>query len=76
MCNGPGVQWTWTGKSECKFYINISVERLIQIPDPKMKTASIVIVTHKSREIDAQKCLKSFLKNKNILKIPTLIRLF
>ncbi len=55
---------------------NISVERLIQIPDPKMKTASIVIVTHKSREIDAQKCLKSFLKNKNILKIPTLIRLF
>ena len=69
----PGVLSSLTSLLAKK---NISVERLIQIPDPKMKTASIVIVTHKSREIDAQKCLKSFLKNKNILKIPTLIRLF
>ena len=28
-----------------------------------------------SKEIDAQKCLKSFKSNKNILKSPTLIRL-
>ena len=54
---------------------NISVERLIQIPDHKRKTASIVIITHKSKEIDAQNCIKSFRSNKNILKNPTLIRL-
>ncbi len=53
----------------------ISVERLIQVPDHKKKTASIVIITHKSKEINAQKCLKSFKSNKNILKSPTLIRL-
>ena len=53
----------------------ISVERLIQIPDHKKKTASIVIITHKSNEYDAQNCLKSFKSNKNILKNPTLIRL-
>ena len=69
----PGVLSSLTSLLAKK---NISVERLIQIPNHKMKTASIVIVTHKSREIDAQKCFKSFLKNKNILKIPTLIRLF
>ena len=54
---------------------SISVERLIQIPNHKKKTASIVIVTHKSREIDVQNCLKSFSKNRNILKKPILIRL-
>jgi len=55
---------------------NISVERLIQIPDHKQKTASIVIITHKSKEIDAQNCLRSFKSNKNVLKNPVLIRLF
>ena len=53
----------------------ISVERLIQIPDHRKKTASIVIITHKSKELDAQNFLKSFKSNKNILKNPTLIRL-
>tara|TARA_Y100001970_G_scaffold290496_1_gene424446 strand:- start:2524 stop:3813 length:1290 start_codon:yes stop_codon:yes gene_type:complete len=53
----------------------ISVERLIQIPDHKKKTASIVIITHKSNENDVQNCLKSFKNNRNILKKPTLIRL-
>ncbi len=54
----------------------ISVQRLIQIPNPKLKTASIVIITHKSKEINAQKCIKSFKSNSNILKNPILIRLF
>ena len=54
---------------------NISVERLIQIPNEKNKTASIVIITHKSKEIDAQNCIRIISKNKNILKYPTLIRL-
>ena len=53
----------------------ISVERLIQIPNHKRKTASIVIITHKANEYNAQKCIKSINSNINILKNPTLIRL-
>ena len=52
----------------------ISVQRLIQIPN-KDKTASIIFITHKTREIDAQLCVKNIYKNNNILKAPTLIRL-
>ncbi len=55
---------------------NISVQRLIQIPNQKLKTASIVIITHKTKEINAQRCIKSFRLNSNILKNPILIRLF
>ncbi len=54
---------------------NISIERLIQIPDQKLKTASIVIITHKSKELDAQKSLSLLKSNKNILRNPVLIRL-
>ena len=55
---------------------NISVQRLIKIPDHKRKTASIVIITHEANELNSKKCLKSFSDNKNILKTPVLIRLF
>ena len=55
---------------------NISVERLIQIPDHKNKKASIIIITHKTNESDSNKCLKIFKTNNNILKVPTRIRLF
>ncbi len=55
---------------------NISVERLIQIPDHKNKKASIIIITHKTNELDVNNCFKLFKTNKNILKIPTRIRLF
>ena len=54
----------------------ISVQRLIQIPDHKNKTASIVIITHKTHENNSRKCLNSIGKNKNVLKLPVLIRLF
>ncbi len=54
----------------------ISIERLIQIPDHRKKRASIVIVTHKAKELNFNKCLKSFKSNKYVLKNPTLIRLF
>ena len=54
---------------------NISIDRLIQIPDHKRKRASIVIITHKAKEINSSKCLKSLKSNKNVLKSPTLIRL-
>ena len=54
----------------------ISIERLIQIPDHSKKRASIVIVTHKAKEFNSNKCIKSFNSNKNVLKTPTLIRLY
>ena len=54
----------------------ISVKRIIQTPDKKNKKATIVIITHKTTEINAKNCLLMFKKNKNILKFPTLIRLY
>ncbi len=54
----------------------ISIQRLIQIPDHKKKTASIVIITHDANELNSQKCLRSFKSNRNIIKNPILIRLF
>ena len=68
----PGVLAQITNKLAEK---NISIERLIQIPDFKKKNASIIIITHKAKEIDAQNCIKLISKNKKILKNPTLIRL-
>jgi len=54
----------------------ISVKRIIQTPDKKSNSATIVIITHKTNENSSKKCLSVFKKNKNILKYPTLIRLF
>ena len=54
----------------------ISVKRIIQTPDKKNKKATIVIITHKTTEINSKNCLSGFKKNKNILKFPTLIRLY
>tara|TARA_B100001121_G_scaffold117994_1_gene103719 strand:- start:41 stop:1333 length:1293 start_codon:yes stop_codon:yes gene_type:complete len=54
----------------------ISVDRIIQTPDKKNKKARIIIITHKTKEINAKKCLSIFKNNKNILKFPTLIRLY
>ena len=54
----------------------ISIERLIQIPDIRNKKATIVIITHKTKEINSNKCLLSLKKNINIIKLPILIRLY
>ena len=54
----------------------ISVKRIIQTPDKKNKKATIVIITHRTTEINAKNCLTIFKKNKNVLKYPTLIRLY
>ena len=54
----------------------ISVKRIIQTPDKIGGKATIVIITHKTTEINAKNCLAIFKKNKNILKFPTLIRLY
>ena len=53
----------------------ISVKRLIQTPDKKNNKATIVIITHKTSELNSSRCLSIFRSNKNILKPPTLIRL-
>ena len=54
---------------------DISVKRLIQTPDKKNNKATIVIITHKTSELNSVNCLAIFKNNKNILKTPTLIRL-
>ena len=54
----------------------ISVNRIIQTPDKNNNKATIVIITHKTYENNAKNCLSIFKKNKNILKFPTLIRLY
>ena len=69
----PGVLSEIT-KQLAKYHI--SIERLIQTPDHKKQRASIVIVTHKAKEQNSSKCIKSFKNNKNVLNFPTLIRLF
>ncbi|MDC3382968.1 homoserine dehydrogenase [Candidatus Pelagibacter sp.] len=54
---------------------NISVKRLIQTPDKKNNKATIVIITHKTSELNSINCLAIFKNKKNFLKTPTLIRL-
>ena len=67
----PGVLSQITNQLAKK---NISVQRLIQIPN-KNKTASIIIISHKTEEFSAQTCIQKLNKLKNILKTPTVIRL-
>ena len=54
---------------------NISVKRLIQTPNKKNNIATVVIITHKTNELNSKNCLSIFKKDKNILKYPTLIRI-
>ena len=54
----------------------ISIKRIIQTPDKKNNKATIVIITHKTSELNCSNCLSVFKKNKNILKNPILIRMF
>ena len=53
----------------------ISIKRIIQTPDKKNNKATIVIISHKTSELNCNNCLSIFKSNKNILKTPTLIRL-
>ena len=54
----------------------ISIKRIIQTPDKINNKATIVIITHKTTEFNINKCLSIFKNNKNIIKKPTLIRLY
>jgi len=69
----PGVLSTITNRL-AKY--KISVKRLIQTPDKKNNKATIVIITHKTNELNSMNCLFAFKKDKNILKYPTLIRIY
>jgi homoserine dehydrogenase len=69
----PGVMSKITDKL-AKF--KISIKRLIQTPDQQSKKATIVMITHKSTELNIQKCLKIISKDKEILKFPTFIRIY
>ena len=53
----------------------ISVKRMIQTPDKKNNKATVVIITHKTSELNSNNCLAKFKKDKDILKYPTLIRI-
>ena len=53
----------------------ISIKRIIQTPDKKNNKATIVIISHKTSELNCSNCLSIFKNNKNILKNPILIRL-
>ena len=52
----------------------ISVKRIIQTPDKKNNKATIIIITHKTTELNSKNCLSIFKKNKNIIKKPIYIR--
>jgi len=69
----PGVLSTITNRL-AKY--KISVKRLIQTPNKKNNKATIVIITHKTNELNSKNCLSIFKKDKNILKYPTLIRIY
>ncbi len=69
----PGVMSKITDKL-AKF--KISIKRLIQTPGNKSKKATIIMITHKTTELNIQKCLKIINKDKNTLKPATLIRIF
>ena len=69
----PGVLSKITNRL-AKF--KISVKRLIQTPDKRNNKATIVIITHKTNELNSKNCLSIFNKDKDILKYPTLIRIY
>ena len=54
----------------------ISVKRLIQTPNKRNNKATIVFITHKTNELNSKNCLSIFNKDKDILKYPTLIRIY
>ena len=68
----PGVLSKITNRL-AKF--KISVKRLIQTPDKKAKKATVVIITHKTNELNSRNCLSNFKKEKDIIKFPNLIRI-
>ena len=53
----------------------VSIKRLVQNPDKNKKLSSIIIITHKCKDIFLNKTLKEVSKKKYIRKKPKLIRI-
>ena len=53
----------------------VSIKRLIQNPNKFKKSASVVIITHKSKDILLKKTLSKITKKKYIIRTPVLIRI-
>ena len=53
----------------------ISIKNLLQNPDKKNKIATIIIITHKNLEKNYNNLFLNLIKNKFVLKRPTLIRI-
>ena len=53
----------------------VSIKRVIQIPNKKNKTASIVIITHSTSEKNNINCINKIKKSKYVLKKPVYIRI-
>ena len=53
----------------------ISVKRLIQTPDKRNNKATVIIITHKTNELNSNKCLSIFKKDRDLLSFPTVIRI-
>ena len=53
----------------------VSIKRVIQIPNKKNKTASIIIITHSTNEKYNISCINKIKKSKYVLKKPIYIRI-
>tara|TARA_Y100001970_G_C14191209_1_gene835503 strand:+ start:586 stop:1881 length:1296 start_codon:yes stop_codon:yes gene_type:complete len=54
---------------------NVSIKRLIQTPNKKKKTSSIVVITHKSKDSSLNRILKIIGQKNYVKKKPKLIRI-
>ena len=53
----------------------MSIKRVLQNPYKNKKKSSIVIITHRSKDNDIQKTLKTLAKKSYIIKKPKLLRI-
>ena len=57
------------------FKNKVSIKRLVQNPNKEKKSSSIIVITHKSRDVDLKKILIEISKKKYNKKKPKLIRI-
>ena len=53
----------------------VSIKRVLQSPNKNKKSSSIVIITHRSKDNNIQKTLKTLAKKSYIIQKPKLIRI-
>ena len=54
---------------------DVSIKRLLQNPNKTTKSASIIIITHNSKDKDLKKIIKEISKKNYIKRKPKLIRI-